>query len=331
MYQKESKILYYVSDSNDAATNMATEYYLFHEYSDNIFYLWVNGPTIVVGKHQNTIEEINSEYVKENDIKVMRRISGGGAVYHDKGNLNYTIISGAKEEKINFSSFSTPIEKSLEQMGINAIASGRNDITVDGFKICGNAQYIKNNRVMHHGCILFDVDLSVLANALKVSKDKIESKGIKSVRARVKNITDFLEKDYTMDDFMSIITKNINDEYPNFEEIVFTEEDKKRIEEIRQTRYLSWDWVYGESPKCNIVRKRKLSSGNFEARINVEDGCITDLKIFGDFFGIGDVEEVEKKLIGVRYEDIDIEKILEDIDIKKIFSVSKEEFKTLII
>lgn len=187
---------YIINHSNDTAFNIALEEYAFKHLldEDQIFLLWINKPSIIVGRHQNTIEEINRDYVRENGIEVVRRISGGGAVYHDLNNLNYTIISKEDENKaFDFKSFSTPVINTLAQLGVKAEFTGRNDLEIDGKKFCGNAQAYINGRIMHHGCLLFDVDLSVLANALKVSKDKFESKGVKSVRARVTNIINVTE------------------------------------------------------------------------------------------------------------------------------------------
>lgn len=186
---------YIINHSNDTAFNIALEEYAFKHLldEDQIFLLWINKPSIIVGRHQNTIEEINRDYVREHGIEVVRRISGGGAVYHDLNNLNYTIISKEDENKaFDFKSFSTPVINTLAELGVKAEFTGRNDLEIDGKKFCGNAQAYINGRIMHHGCLLFDVDLSVLANALKVSKDKFESKGVKSVRARVTNIIDEL-------------------------------------------------------------------------------------------------------------------------------------------
>ena len=161
---------YIINHSNDTAFNIALEEYAFKHLldEDQIFLLWINKPSIIVGRHQNTIEEINRDYVRENGIEVVRRISGGGAVYHDLNNLNYTIISKEDENKaFDFKSFSTPVINTLAQLGVKAEFTGRNDLEIDGKKFCGNAQAYINGRIMHHGCLLFDVDLSVLANALK--------------------------------------------------------------------------------------------------------------------------------------------------------------------
>ncbi|CTN68940.1 lipoate protein ligase A [Streptococcus pneumoniae] len=219
---------YIINHSNDTAFNIALEEYAFKHLldEDQIFLLWINKPSIIVGRHQNTIEEINRDYVRENGIEVVRRISGGGAVYHDLNNLNYTIISKEDENKaFDFKSFSTPVINTLAQLGVKAEFTGRNDLEIDGKKFCGNAQAYINGRIMHHGCLLFDVDLSVLANALKVSKDKFESKGVKSVRARVTNIINELPKKITVEKFRDLLLEYMKKEYPEMTEYVFSEEE----------------------------------------------------------------------------------------------------------
>lgn len=324
-------MLYYVSNTLDPTYNIATEYYLFHKYDKPVFYLWINGPSIVVGKHQNTIEEINTKFVKENNIQVCRRVSGGGAVYHDQGNLNYTIISNDEQWKIDYNTFSRPIIHALKKMGVYASTDDRNSIRVDDFKICGHAQYKSKSRTMHHGCLLFDSDLTVLGKALKVSKDKIKSKGIKSVRSQVKNISEFLEKDYTMLDFKTFIKESIEDEYGKIEAIELTEKDHTSIESLRNEKFTGWEWVYGESPPFKLKRKRILSEGDFEVRLAIKHGLIEDIHFYGDFFGVSGVEEVEKVLVNLRYEKEILSMALEAIDVEPVFQISMEDFLELII
>ena len=288
---------------------------------DEIFLLWINEPSIIVGKYQNTIEEINTEYTREKGIHVIRRISGGGAVYHDLNNLNYTIISNRdkNQEGFNFKEFSKPIIETLAELGVKAEFTGRNDLEIDGQKFCGNAQYVRSGRIMHHGCLMFDVDTSVLVNALKVSKDKIESKGIKSVRSRVTNIKDHLpNQEMTVADFVVALKKYMSEKY-EMTDFVATEEDEKAILAIQEEKNNSWDWVYGKNPDFNIKRNRRLKTGKIEANIMVEQGTITSIKFFGDFFGVMDVEDIAKKLVGVKYQKEDVQKVLEQIDINSYF------------
>lgn len=225
---------YIVSHSNNPAFNIALEAYAFREMldEDEIFILWINEPTIVIGKHQNAIEEINKEYTDAHGIHVVRRLSGGGAVYHDLNNLNYTIISNkADEGAFDFKTFSKPVIDTLAKLGVKAEFTGRNDLEIDGKKFCGNAQAYYKGRMMHHGCLMFDVDTSVLADALKVSKDKIESKGIKSVRARVTNINDELPQKMDVQAFRDALLEQVKKENPDMTEYKFSEAELERIKQ----------------------------------------------------------------------------------------------------
>ena len=324
-------MLCYISNTLDPTYNIATEYYLFHKYDQPVLYLWINAPSIVVGKHQNTLEEINTKFVKDNGIEVCRRISGGGTVYHDEGNLNYTIIAKDEHRKIDYETFSRPIIHALKKMGVEASINSRNSITVDGFKICGHAQYINKNRTMHHGCLLFNSDLTVLEKALNTTKDKISSKGIKSVRATVKNISDFLHQSYTMDNFKQFIIDSVREEYGLLEQISLNGDDVDAIEIIRKEQFTGWDWVYGTSPAFNMKRKRVLTEGDFEVRLSIKQGRIVEIRFYGDFFEAIGITEIETALIHRRYERGILRGVLENIDVTSLFQVTKEVFLDLII
>ncbi|MFM1515116.1 lipoate--protein ligase [Helcococcus ovis] len=322
-------MIYLEAKGNDPAYNTALELFAFNELAkkDNVFMLWINQPCIVVGKNQNTREEIDQHYCDENDIKIVRRISGGGAVYHDYNNLNYTIISNEDDEAdFNFKSLSQPVIDTLAEMGVKAEFTGRNDLQIGDQKFCGNAQYIKGKRIMHHGCIMFDVDLSVLTKALTVSKDKYESKGKKSVRARVTNIKPHLEdQTLTVKDFMNTL-RNFMDKKYHMEEYVLTEEDEKKVLAIKAEKNDSWDWVYGKNPEFTVQRKRKLPTGKVEANINVINNVIENVKFYGDFFGVKDVVELAQKLQGIRYDRKSVEKVINSVNINEYFmGVTNEE------
>lgn len=308
--------------SNDPKLNTAIEFYAFNELAkkDDVFMLWINKPCIVVGKNQNTTEEINQKYCDDNGIEIVRRVSGGGAVYHDLNNLNYTIISNDKGgEAFDFKSFSQPVIDALASLGVKAEFTGRNDLEIDGRKFCGNAQYVRSGRIMHHGCLMFDVDTSVLADALKVSKDKIESKGIKSVRSRVTNIKEHLpNKDMTVSDFRAALKTHMNEKF-GMTDYEFTPEDEKEIQEIKAEKNDSWDWVYGKNPEFNIKRNRRLATGKIEANIQVDHGVVTAVKFFGDFFGVMDVADIAKKLENIKYNREEVRKVLEKEDINSYF------------
>ncbi|WP_064614478.1 lipoate--protein ligase [Streptobacillus moniliformis] len=326
---------YIINESNDTAYNIALEEYAFKKLlnEDMIFLLWINKPSIIVGRHQNTIEEINKEYVRDNNIEVVRRISGGGAVYHDYNNLNYTIISKEDENRaFDFKSFSIPVIKTLESLGVKAEFTGRNDLEIDGKKICGNAQAYINGRIMHHGCLLFDVDLSVLYKALKVSKDKIESKGVKSVRARVTNIVDELPNKITVEEFKDLLLDYMKKEYPEMTEYVFSEEEIAEINKAKEEKFGNWDWNYGKSPEYNLTRSMKFEKGKIEVFVNVIDSKIENIKIYGDFFGIEDVSAVEDVLRGAKYEQKEVLERLNSINISRYFAgISAEEVMNAIV
>lgn len=327
-------MIYIKNDDNRPQFNLALEEYVFTSLDefDEIFLLWINEPSIIIGKNQNTIEEINLDYIEEHDINVVRRLSGGGAVYHDYGNLNYTIISKSKESSaFNFEVFTRPVIEVLGQLGVKAEFSGRNDITIDGQKFCGNAQYMKKGRVLHHGAMLFDTDLTVLGNALKVSQDKIASKGIKSVRSRVTNIVDQLEEKITIEDFKELLLNHMFKDM-ELKEYKLTDEDYENINRLMEERYSTWEWNFGQSPKFNIEKSKRYAAGKVETKIDVEDGIIKSLKIYGDFFGGGEISHIEDKFKGVKYKEDEIMKVLDDIDIGYYFArISKEELLACII
>lgn len=326
---------YIVNTSNDTAYNIALEEYAFKQLldEDQIFLLWINKPSIIVGRHQNTIQEINRDYVREHGIEVVRRISGGGAVYHDLNNLNYTIISKENEDRaFDFKSFSTPVIKTLEKLGVKAEFTGRNDLEIDGKKFCGNAQAYINGRIMHHGCLLFDVDLSVLSQALQVSKDKFESKGVQSVRARVTNIIDELPEKITVEDFRDLLLDYMKQEYPDMTEYVLLDQQLAEIQALKDSKFATWDWNYGKSPDYNIRRGTKFPSGKVEIFANVVSSKIQDIKIYGDFFGIEDVTAVEEILRGVRYERENVLAALQTINLPRYFAgISPEEIAEAVV
>lgn len=317
-------MIYHVSNTNDTAFNIALEEYCFKNLrdQDEIFLLWINQPSIIVGKYQNTIEEINTEYTREHGINVIRRISGGGAVYHDLNNLNYTIISNKDKGKegFDFKEFSKPIIDTLAELGVKAEFTGRNDLEIDGQKFCGNAQAYIKDRVMHHGCLLFNVEFSALANALKVSKDKIESKGVKSVRARVTNILPHLKEQITVNEFADKILGYMKKHNPNMTEYHFSEEEIEKIKERAEYKR-SWEWNYGESPEYNISRSHRFPKGKIEIFANVINSKIASIKFYGDFFGKNEeLTDIENLLVDVKYTPEDVKKALENVEINNYFA-----------
>ncbi|MBA9025245.1 MULTISPECIES: lipoate--protein ligase [Bacillaceae] len=319
---------------NDPQVNLAIEEYILKNLDIDETYLlfYINGPSIIIGKNQNTIEEINTEYVEKNGIKVVRRLSGGGAVYHDLGNLNFSFITKDDGQSFHdFKKFTEPVVKALGKLGINAEISGRNDILAEGKKISGVAQFSTRGRMFTHGTLLFNSEMDHIVSSLKVKKDKIESKGIKSVRSRVANIAEFLEEPMTIEEFRSLILEYIFEGNETIPEYVLTEEDWTKINEISKERYQNWDWNYGKSPKFNLQHSHRFPVGSIDIRLEVNKGKIENCKVYGDFFGVGDVSEIEEKLMGIRYERTEIERVLADVDVKHYFgNVTQEEVINLI-
>ena len=326
---------YIVNNSHNPAYNVALEAYAFRELlaEDELFILWINEPTIVIGKHQNAIEEINKTYTDEHGIHVVRRLSGGGAVYHDLNNLNYTIISNKSQEgAFDFKTFSQPVIETLADLGVTATFTGRNDLEIDGKKFCGNAQAYYKGRMMHHGCLLFDVDMTVLGNALQVSKDKIESKGVKSVRARVTNILDELPEKMTVEAFSNQLLNKMKESYPDMTEYVFSDDDLKNIQALADQQFGTWDWTYGEAPEYTIKRSVRYPAGKITTYANVEKSVIKGMKLYGDFFGIKDVADIEQALIGLRYEYPDVLAKLQSIDTTQYFTnITPQEIAKAIV
>jgi lipoate---protein ligase len=318
----------------DAQMNLAIEEYALKNLDINNSYLlfYINKPSIIIGKNQNTLEEINKDYVEENGIQVVRRLSGGGAVYHDLGNLNFSFITKDDGDSFsNFKKFTEPVILALRKLGVNAELSGRNDIVVEGRKVSGNAQFFTKGRLFTHGTLMLDSEIDHVVSALKVKKDKIESKGIKSIRSRVANISEFLEEKLTMEQFRELLLKNIFDGLDEIPEYVLTEHDWEQIEQLSKERYQSWDWNYGKSPKFNIQRSHRFPVGSIDVRLEVDKGLIKNCKIYGDFFGTGDVSDIEKRLVGQKYEKVAIQNALEDIDIKSYFgNITGQEFLELV-
>ena len=319
---------------NDPTINLALEEYCVRNLNMNDDYLlfYINEPSIIIGKHQNTIEEINSQYVNENGIHVVRRISGGGAVYHDKGNLNFSFMTRYSHESIhNFRFFTGPVIKVLAELGVNAELNGRNDITVSDRKISGNAQFTDTKSMFSHGTLLFDSHLEDVVKALNVKTDKIESKGIKSVRSRVANISEFLSHKMSIDEFRQKIINSIFSSQDSVEYYELNDEQWNDVMKLSESKYRSWDWNYGRSPEFNIQKVNRFDFGQIDARINVKDGVINSIKIYGDFLGHGELEDLEKKLINKKYEKETLQNSLSEFNLNMYLGkISGDEFSTFL-
>lgn len=329
--------MYFIDNKGitDPRINLAIEEYVLKHMDiekDDFLLFYINQPSIIIGKNQNTIEEINTDYVEENGVIVVRRLSGGGAVYHDLGNLNFSFLTKDDGNSFhNYKKFTQPVVDALAKLGVNAELSGRNDILAEGRKVSGNAQFSTKGRMFSHGTLMFDTEIDAVVSALKVKKDKIESKGIKSVRSRVANISEFLKEPMTVEEFRMEILRSIFGGEEHIQYYELTEQDWENIHKLSEERYQKWEWNYGKSPRFNIQKQHRFPSGSIDIRLEVNKGMIEEAAIFGDFFGVGDVAEVQELLVGTKYERAAISEVLSPIDIPKYFGgVKKDEFLQLI-
>jgi lipoate-protein ligase A len=308
---------YYKSTSVDPHFNLALEEYMFNEMDQakEYFMLWQNANAVIVGRFQNTAGELNAGYVRDHKIDVVRRLSGGGAVYHDLGNLNYTFIRHSREEEIpDFSFFTTPLIDTLATFGVTAQSSGRNDVIVDGRKISGTAQYGKAGRVMHHGTILISSDLSVMTKALQVSKDKIQSKGIASVRSRVANLNEFI-KDISLKDLITAFLNQL-DRTEGIHQCDFNNQDIIQAAKLQREKYDLWEWNYGSSPPYTVEKARHVDNvGRIQLYLQIKKGRLVSFHSHGDYFGSEDLSALVKRLHGCRMEDTELQKALREIDV----------------
>ena len=293
-------MFYLESPSRDPYFNLALEEYVFErmDKSKSYFMLWQNDNTIVVGKYQNTAEEIDQAYVDAHHIRVARRLSGGGAVYHDKGNLNFTfIVDRADAPGLNFKIFVEPVIQALARFGVHAAFTGRNDLTIDGMKFSGNAQYARRGRLLHHGCIMLDSNLTSVADALRVKEAKFASKAVKSVRSRVTTINAHAPAPISMEDFKGAL-KECAMASGELEPCTLTEEDLAAIRKLRDEKYATWAWNYGFSPAYDMRREMKFPAGLVTAHLSAEGGKIKAVRFYGDFFG-GELGELEGAMVGL--------------------------------
>lgn len=337
-------MIIYHNDCTNPYENMATEEYLLDSAGkEDIFMLWRNEPAVIIGRNQNAYAEINLETAERKNIKIVRRLTGGGAVFHDLGNLNYTFISSDIEKgTLNFARFCAPIIEALNELGLNAEMSGRNDITVDGVKVSGTAQCVRNGHIMHHGTLLWSADLSDMADVLRPDETKLASKGIKSVQSRVGNISALLQKTYdsgrtfgsvqdenilpeTADDFRSYLESRFGKNITSF-----SAGQRNEIRKLADEKYSTWDWNFGKSKEYTQRKKWRFPYGLVEISVTLDRGIINEISIQGDFFGSKSINELEKRLCGTRFTHDEVIKKLSDVG-NYIFGAAPDEIEKLII
>ncbi|WP_461240012.1 lipoate--protein ligase [Paucilactobacillus sp. N302-9] len=332
---------YLTSDSTDIRYNLALETYLMEhaDLTEPILYFYINSPCIILGRYQNAYEEINQQYVDEHNIIITRRTSGGGAVFDDLGNVSFSFITKDDGDAVgNFARFTQPVLNAIHDMGAtDAQLSGRNDLQINGQKFSGNAMHSQNGRLFAHGTLMYDVDLTQIEHALNVPKDKIASKGIKSVHSRVTNLKPHFKPEYqqlTIEQFRDQLAKEIlglND-LSQASRYVIDQTTKDGVQELLDTYYHNWDWIYGKSPAFSVQHRRHFEAGTVDYRLNVENGKISEIKIYGDFFGQGPITEVEQRLKGVKFERKAIEEVFSQLDVSYYFGkLSSDDLINLLI
>lgn len=325
-------IHYLETNSMDPYYNLAFEQYILeNKTSGDWLILWQNLNTIVIGLNQNAAEEINREFVESNGINVVRRMTGGGAVYHDVGNLNYSFITDLGDsENVTIARFNEPVIRALRKLGICAENSGRNDITVEGKKISGVAQRVYKGRILHHGCILFDSNANMVSGALNADPAKFKSKSSKSVRSRVTNVRPHLKQDMSMKEFHNVIVEEFSNdgiikEALTTEEIIF-------INSLAADKYRSWDWTWGKNPAYTVKNRARFDGGSVCVEVEVARGIIKNIEIFGDFMAVTDCSPVKNSLKGIRFEKKPIEEAMSGMDIKSIFGgITLDEIISVIL
>lgn len=316
----------------DPYYNLACEETLLTQSDEDICMLWRNDNTIVVGRNQNTYAEINADFVRAHGIRVVRRMSGGGAVYHDLGNINYTFITGGAAGAFSdYATFTQPILAFLGSLGVDARLEGRNDLVIDGRKFSGNAQYLYHDRLLHHGTLLLSTPGDILSGALNASPEKIRSKGIRSVRSRVTNIAQHLPTPLSPDEFLDALYRYLLRTQPDVRAFDIRGYDAD-ILRLREEKYATWAWNYGYSPRYETTVRRRYPFGTVEATLHVGDGgTIEEIRLYGDFFSQRPVEELEALLRGVRRNEYDLAQVVNTTDIGAyIAGMTNEDFINLL-
>ncbi len=319
-------MLYIRNNSDEPYYNLALEEYILKKLGleEDSLLVWQNKPSVIIGRYQNTVEEVNVDYIRKNSLYVVRRISGGGAVYNDYGTIVYSFIEKNPSGIIQFQKYTDRIVKALNKMGVQAVLSGRNDIEVDNKKVYRSAHYQYNGKTLHHGTLLFNSDLENMQEALSVKRYKLTEKNDKNVRERFANILDYLKIKMSVEEFKTALVNEIfGDE--QIREYRLSEKDLAKVKEFTDEKYLTWQWNYGPSPIFNIKKFGRFPGGLIELRLSVEKGIINSCKVYGDFLSSEEIGDFEAGLVGVKYERNAVCSIINSMDIRRYFGDLKNE------
>ena len=319
-----------VNKRHDPAFNLACEEYLLTQLRRELLMLWRNGPAVILGRHQNARAEIDLDFVRERDIKVIRRQSGGGAVFHDLGNINFTIINPLKEDDFsNYARFTAPLRDFLASKGLCAELNGRNDLVIGDMKFSGNAQAVSGDWILSHGCLLYNADLSNMTTALKPRPAKIASHGVTSVRSRVTNLADHLDDAPSAEDFFDELAAWLSQSCEGVYEL--SPYDLEQIDLLVQEKYRTWEWNIGSAPDYDFHREQRFDFGTVEIGLKVQEGMITQVGISGDFFGTADTADLEESLRGLPHQREALALALDTLDLPRyIYGVSASDLLELL-
>ena len=321
---------YIISKNNDPFFNLATEEYLIKNLKEDIFYVYVNRPCVVIGRNQNPHSEVGLNYLKENDIWLVRRLSGGGAVYQDMGNFNYSFILKDKANDLyDFKKYSQPIVDALKKYDFNVYFSGRNDLLIDECKISGSAQFVDGNNLIHHGTLLVDADFSNVKNILLPHNKKLKSKGVKSVQSRVGNLVDFTKEKLQVNSLMQKLSKIIGEK-----EYVLSKEDEKGIWEIANKRKAAIEFLVQKKGKYDkSIYEYFPGFGAIEIHLNFDHNKIKEIAIFGEYFSKKPFNELQDQMVGINYEYESVKNFVNKIANFKdyFYNLKKEDLVNLIL
>ncbi len=324
-----------IRHETDPYFNLAAEEYAMTHFDRDCFMLWRNAPAVIVGRHQNTLAEIDADYVNAHNIPVVRRLSGGGAVFHDLGNLNFTFIADSRDGRraqVDFRRFTEPILAALLALGVDARFEGRNDLTIGGRKFSGNAEYVRGDRILHHGTLLFAARMADVSAALRPDPAKFAGKAVKSVRSRVTNISEHLPRPMTVLAFRDHLLAHVMAATPDAASYAFSPDDAQAIARLRDEKYATWAWNYGHSPRYNFSKRVRTAGGSLQAALAVVDGVIEEARIFGDYFNRLDPTEIEAALVGAAHQEQALRARLAPFDVPDYFvNVAADELLSVLI